>query len=72
MRWNGVTAPGPQNGAPNEGDQRNELFAGMAEPEPERPNEELTVDELIDKADNTHQDTTAAARRALKVEDKPH
>jgi len=48
---------------------RNELFAG-AEKEPDTsnsPEQELSVDQLVRKAERTHKDTTGITRRALKV-----
>ncbi len=45
---------------------RNELFAGKYESAP-APQEEMTVDQLVKKAENTHTETTQAAQRALRV-----
>lgn len=47
---------------------RNELFEGAAhDREATAPEEQLSVDELVRKAERTHKDTTTVTRRALRV-----
>jgi hypothetical protein len=48
---------------------RYELFEGQqAQAQVQRPAEQqLSIDQLVDKAERTHKDSTATAKRALRV-----
>lgn len=49
--------------------ERNQLFDGAyLSPETSAGQEDLTVEQLVYKAERTHKDTTATANRALKVD----
>eukprot|EP00983_Pelagomonas_calceolata_P109506 1159564-Pelagomonas_calceolata.AAC.4 len=69
----GSSSSGPQKRSKGKGkgfkSSRNELFEGSSygRDAATLPEQELSVDQLVQKAERTHKDTTATTRRALRV-----